>query len=164
MLETRKDLFEHLSTRTDVPCDYRIAVGLLLFTPDDKVLLLKRGTGARDARGQFEGVGGGLDENEDNLLRAIQREIREEIGDVSVSIDQTLGVKILQGESHPWWIVVDFLGRLESGEPQNMEPEKAEGLYTFALNEIDALDLSKYQRATMTAYRAKFGERLYYKI
>ena len=162
LLETRADLLEYLATRPDVPRDYRIAVGLLLFTPTNKVVLLKRGKGARDAQGQFEGVGGSLDDKENNLLSALQREVSEEIGDVKVVIDQALGVKILPGENRSWWVVVDYLGRLVSGTPKNMESHKAEGVYELTLGEAKDIDLSIYQRETMKMYQEKFGDDLYY--
>jgi 8-oxo-dGTP pyrophosphatase MutT (NUDIX family) len=135
---------------------------LLLFTAEGKVVLLKRGKKARDAQGQFEGVGGGLDDHENDLIAAIEREVKEEIGDVEVIIDQTLGVKILPGESHPWWVVVDYVGRLISGTPKNMEPHKAEGVYTFTLQEVKDLNISIYQKETMRMYQERFGDKPYY--
>ena len=155
-------MLNYLSARSDAPSDYKIAVGLLLFMQNGKVLLLKRGKGARDAQGQFEGVGGGLDDDETDLIAAIQREVKEEIGDVEVVIDQTLGVKILPGSTGSWWVVVDYLGRLVAGTPRNMEPHKAEGIYELTLQEVNTANLSIYQKETMSMYQEKFGDKLYY--
>ena len=158
-IKTREDLLAYIATRPDAPKDYKIAVGLMLFDSDNRVILLKRGEKARDAQGQFEGVGGSLDDEDNDLVVAIQREVKEEIGNVKVVIDQTLGVKILPGESHLWWVVVDYLGRLISGTPENMEPHKAEGVYRLTLEEVAKANLSIYQKETMRMYKESFGDK-----
>src|SRR6266568_5232904 len=95
-IKTLSDLKAYLATLENVPKEYRIALGSLIFTKDDQVILLERGDKARDAAGQLEGIGGGLDEGEEDLIGALLREIHEEIGDVTVEIDKVLTVKILR--------------------------------------------------------------------
>jgi 8-oxo-dGTP pyrophosphatase MutT (NUDIX family) len=162
-MKTTGELSEYLATVDDAPTGYKIAVGSLLFTPDDKLLLLERGAEARAARGKLEGVGGGVDDGETDLEASLLREIHEEIGDdVDVTIDKMLSVKVLPGETYPWWVVVDYLGRIASGTPRIMEPHKCAALHYVDLAEVDSDRLSRFQRVAMGTYRTIYGDRPYY--
>lgn len=162
-MQTLDELQHYLSQLKDVPSHYKIAVGSLIFTPEDKVILLERGKEARDSVGKLEGVGGGIHENETNLHEALLREIHEEIGDVSVEVDPLLTVSILPGEKHPYWVIVDYLCRLTGGTPEVKEPRKINRIVYLDLSAIDDSKLSIYQQKTMQAYREKYGTTPYYK-
>ncbi|NTU74307.1 NUDIX hydrolase [Candidatus Roizmanbacteria bacterium] len=162
-IQTVSDLNQYLSTLPRPPVEYKIAMGALIFTSDDKVILIERGEGARDATGKREGVGGGLEEGETDLIAALRREIDEEIG-VKVEIDATLIVKVMTGEHNQLWVVVDYLARLSSGTPHIHEPAKIRNIYFSRLSEIEENLLSEYQKVTMKAYRKKYGEVPFYKI
>jgi 8-oxo-dGTP pyrophosphatase MutT (NUDIX family) len=71
-------------------------VGSLIFDKDNKVILLERGAKSRDSAGKLEGIGGGVDEGETDLHNVLKREIQEEVGNIQVSIDQTLTVRNLE--------------------------------------------------------------------
>lgn len=161
-MKTFADLEKHLESIPNAPKKYKLAVGSLIFTPDDKVVLLERGSKARDSQGLYEGVGGGVDEGETDLHVALLREIHEEIGDVQVQIDKMLMVKILPGENYPWWVVVDFLCRLTGGSPQNMEPQKCVAIHLLGLKDIELDKLSHYQQVAMKEYKKQYGTNLYY--
>jgi ADP-ribose pyrophosphatase YjhB (NUDIX family) len=162
-METVSELKEYVATLPDAPTDYRIAVGSLIFTKADKVILIERGGVVRDSAGYLEGVGGGVDDGEENLHEVLRREIREEIGDVEVSIDDVLTIKFMPGEDYPWWVIVDYLCRLTRGTPRNMEPHKCNAVLELSLAEIPQEKLSTYQRPAMKAYAEKFGNKPYYK-
>ena len=161
-METLGDLTRYLSTLPNPPEKYKVAVGSLIFTPEDELILLERGTKARDAVGKLEGVGGGIDDGETNLHDVLKREIREEIG-IEVTIDDVLTVKILPGTKYPFWVVVDYLCRLQSGEPTIREPGKIKAIHLLSVPEIKDSQLSKYQLVAMSVYRQKFGTKPYYK-
>lgn len=164
-MKTVSELKAYLAKLPDAPSHYRIAVGSLLFSSDDKVILLERGAAARDAQGQLEGVGGEVDEGENNLHAALQREVKEEIGDVKIQIDKMLTVKIMPSSKDPnlQWVVVDYLCRLVNGVPCNMEPHKCAAIHELALAEIPQDRLSEYQLRAMNAYNERYGSVPYYK-
>ncbi|NTU46497.1 NUDIX hydrolase [Candidatus Roizmanbacteria bacterium] len=162
-MKTVAELMDYVSKLKDAPKEYKLAVGSLIFTSDDKVILLERGERARDAVGKLEGVGGGVRKTEYDLHEALQREIREEIG-VEVEISDVLTIKIMPGEKDPFWVVVDYLCRLHSGIPTIKEPKKINKIHILPLSEIEEDQLSVYQQAAIKVYREKFGNVPYYKI
>lgn len=163
-MRTKEELVKYLSSLSNPPQTYKVAVGAMIFSSDDKVILLERGARARDAVGKLEGVGGGVDDGESNLYLALQREIKEEIGDVKVSIDGMLGVKILPGEKYHFWVVVDYLCRLVSGTPKIMEPGKTVKIHQIALDEIREEMLSVYQKVALKMYHNRYGNTPFYKV
>ena len=153
-MKTVGGLTQYISSLPNPPIEYKIAVGSLIFTQDNRVILIERGNKARDAVGKLEGVGGQVDESEKNLHDVLRREIKEEI-DIDVYIDDVLTVKIMPGTKHPYWVVVDYLCRLKSGTPKIMEPEKIRAIHVLSLDEIQEESLSEYQRIAMSAYRKR---------
>jgi ADP-ribose pyrophosphatase YjhB (NUDIX family) len=162
-MRTLEELHQYLATLSDLPKGYKVAVGSLLFTLDDKVVLVERGEKARDSAGKLEGIGGGVDKGEHDLHKALLREIQEEIGNVKVKIDKVLTVKRILSEHQQWWVVVDYLCRLESGTPKNMEPEKCVAIHYFNLKDIPQDKLSDFQKVTIEKYKQIYGEKPYYK-
>jgi 8-oxo-dGTP pyrophosphatase MutT (NUDIX family) len=164
MFNTRQELQDSLNQEVNLPKEYKIAVGSLIFTPKDEILLLERGPVARDSVGKLEGVGGELKASDQDLKQALLREVKEEIGDVEITIDQCLGYHLLPGQKYPYWVIVDFLCRLTSGSPRIMEPEKCNQIHLLSLDVIkhNPNRLSHFQQATMEKYFSKFGSQPYY--
>lgn len=155
--------------------DYKIAVEALIFTPDGRLLLEKRGPMCKDAVGLLEGVGGGIDYHED-LLEALRHEISTEItgekGKVKVSVDRLLEIRQIQFEEAKTkrlkeWIVVSYLCRLVEGEPDRGEKDKIEELVYLTLDELYAIPESKLSGSTIAArkvYKEKYGNRPYFEL
>lgn len=164
-METVSELRKYVASLPDAPANYRIAVGSMTFTDDDKVILLERSAGARDSAGFLEGVGGGVDDGEENLYDVLRREIKEEIGDVDVQIDEPLAVKILPSSKDPnlKWVAVDYLCRLVRGTPKNIEPHRCKAIHKLKLPEIPRDRLSPYQLVADKTYTEKYGNQPYYK-
>ena len=141
---------------------YGFGVGSLIFTDDDKVILIERGKESRSDYRKLEGVGGAL-EGEKDLHVALRREIKEELGEISVQIDELLTVVTSYSNNGDVWILPIFLCRLVSGIPTNMEPDKCLGIRYLRLNEITENQLSKPQIETMRVYKERFGDTPYYK-
>lgn len=160
-MQTIVELTKYISSLPNPPKEYKIAVGSLIFTKDNEVILIERGKEARDAVGKLEGVGGKVDESENSLHEVLRREIKEEI-DIDVDIDDVLTIKIMPGTNDPNWIVVDYLCRLKSGTPKIMESKKIKAIHVLSLDEIREDSLSGYQQVAMTAYRKKYGNTIYY--
>jgi len=162
-MKTISELSKYLKTINKPHEPYKIAVGSLIFKNNGYVILLERGTKARDEIGMLEGVGGGVDD-EQNLHEALFREVKEELGDdVKIRIDELLTVMVLPGENFPFWVVPVYLCKLESGIPRIMEPEKCSKMHYLKLSEIDREKLSRFQRETMRAYNKRYGNEPYYK-
>lgn len=161
MITTVSELKEYLKD-FDIPKDYGIAVGCLIFTPENKVILLERGLKAKDSFGKLEGVGGGVEKGEESLIKTALREIKEEIGDVEVEIEKMLTIKMMPGNNNSFWVVVDYLGRLKSGIPKVMEPKKINKIHYLYLNEIDEDKLSIYQKVAMKKYEELYGNKPYW--
>lgn len=164
-MKTLQELKDHVSTLDNPPKEYKVAVGSLIFTDDDKVILMERGGQVRDAKiaqGKLEGVGGSLDDETD-LHEALLREINEELGDVEVEIVELLTVMVRPGSVDPFWAVPIFLCKLISGTPKIMEPRKCLKIHYLKLEDIKKEQLSDYQVETMEIYYKKYGQVPFYK-
>jgi 8-oxo-dGTP pyrophosphatase MutT (NUDIX family) len=145
-----QDLKNYIESLSNSPAHYKVAVGSLIFTNNNKVILQERGFKARDSAGLLEGIGGELDEGETDLHLALKREVQEEIGQVGIEIEDLLTVLILPGKSdNNTWVVPIYLCRLISGKPLNMEPEKISDIKMMNLMDITEDRLSPYKSKTM---------------
>jgi 8-oxo-dGTP diphosphatase len=160
-MRTIQELKQYVATLPNIPDGYKIAVGSLIFDGQDRVILLERGLNSRDSVGKLEGVGGGVDPDEEDLHQVLQREIAEEIGSVTVEIKDLLTVMTLPGEKEKFWVVPVYLCRLVSGEPAVMEPGKIARIHLLALCDIPYDSLSTYQKVTMDAYYKKLGTKVF---
>ena len=163
-MKTLDDLKKYLGSLPNSPREYVVAVGGLIFTKDDKLILLERGSEARDSEGLLEGVGGAVDD-QINLHGALRREVEEELGnDLKIAIDDLLTVVVLPSTKNPkeMWVVVHYLCRVISGEPVVMEPHKCNAVLEYRIEDIPKERLSIYQRQTMKAYRDTYGNKPYY--
>lgn len=91
---------------------------------DGRLLLVKRRR-APEA-GHWNLPGGKVDFGE-RVEDAIRREIAEEVG-VGIRLERLLAVVEMIGLDDQHWVSPTWLARIEAGEPQNLEPEKAEAL------------------------------------
>lgn len=163
MITTVSELKEYLKD-FDIPKYYGIAVGCLIFTPENKVILLERGLKAKDSFGKLEGIGGGVEKGEESLIKTALREIKEEIGNVEVEVEKMLTIKMMPGNNDSFWVIVDYLARLKSGTPKIMEPEKINQIHYLNLDEIDENKLSEYQKVAMKKYKELYGSEPYWMI
>jgi|GEM_PF-2553996 len=153
--------------------EYRIAVEALIFTPEGKLLLEKRGPLCRDEVGKLEGVGGEL--KADNLLYELGEEFDQELGaerqGLEIAIERLLEIRQVQFEEKDKglqdWVVVSHLCRLKKGEPVIGEPGKIASLHEISLEELYEMDEEKLSNSTIAArkvYKARYGNRPYYEI
>jgi hypothetical protein len=173
---------EHVGLEFD---RYRIAVAGVIFCPDGRVLLEKRGVQARDEQGTLEGVGGSI--SEQDLYQALQRAIRQELcdengGPLRVSIDQFLDFHAFKfQDKHTGglrdWIVVTYLCYLHEGSPRSNE-HKIEELKFLTLDELYAWPvdgdpesipeglrrepLSPWTVHVRDVYRNRYGNQLFF--
>ena len=162
-MSQRSELLSHLKAEGIDAVGYRIAVEANIFDSEGKLLLQRRGPGARDEHGKLEGVGGDLGRSTD-LHQALLDRIRSEIGDAAVvHIERLFEVRpVVFEEPHGAqdWIVVSYLCRLISGTPRIVDRALTSELSRFTLDEIYALPDAQLSRSTsrfLALYRARFG-------
>lgn len=165
-MRTRVDLQRHLAEIGCTDQGYFIAVEALIFTPDGKLILEKRGPLCRDEIGKLEGVGGRFEG--DDLHHSLMDEIHQEIGDIEVTIDRLLEVRQVafqEPDREQSWVVVSFLCRLLSGQPEPQEYGKIDDILMLSLSDLYAADESLLSRSTVAArdtYRKQYGMKLFY--
>ena len=109
--------------------------GILILNNKNETLLLKRAKNAKNEVGYWQKIGGEVDYGE-TVISAMEREAKEEIG-VRVEIFGYLehSDHIIKGDSQHW-VGFNYLGRIKSGIPKIMEPEKHNDLKWFPLKKL----------------------------
>jgi len=116
--------------------DY-IGVGVAAVILDDKnqVLLQKRGKKAKNEVGKWKLPGGQIEYGE-NSVRALKRELKEEL-DVEVEIKKQIfcldDIIIDEGQH---WLTPFYLCQIIKGKPRNMEKDKTETIKWFSLTDL----------------------------
>lgn len=109
--------------------------GVLILNEKRQTLLTKRTGKNRNDAGSWAKPGGGLEYGE-KAIKAMKREIMEELG-IKIEIWGCLPNTdhILKKEKQHWF-AFNYLGRIKSGEPKNMEPHKCEEIRWFKLEKL----------------------------
>ena len=104
-------------------------LGVIIHIEDEegKILLQRRGPKSRDENGLFEDVGGKIEKSDITFKKAIERELKEEVGtDAKIDIAASIGIfHILKGDIN--WVFVIYFGSYKGGDIKVMEPEKCLG-------------------------------------
>jgi 8-oxo-dGTP diphosphatase len=97
---------------------------------EGRVLLHRRGAGARDERGRWDSGAGALGVGE-SFEAAVAREVREEYGAEPLAI-RPLGVRNVVREEAGHWVALMFAVLVDPAEVRLAEPEKFDALRWFA--------------------------------
>lgn len=126
-----------------------VGVGAIIFNPEGKIFLAKRGPKAQNERGLWEIPGGAVEFGE-TLKEALVRETKEEYG-ITIEPKQLLQVvdHILPQE-HQHWVAPTFICELVEGIPTILEPEKCTEIGWFSLEEAKQLPLSVVTKQDIT--------------
>jgi 8-oxo-dGTP pyrophosphatase MutT (NUDIX family) len=111
----------------------KVAVVCFIFDKDGKLILQKRGAGARDDVGKLCAIGGSANFSDASFRDSLKREMIEEGGSEAViNIGNFIGA--IKKESYDKnagvfsnWIILAYMGTLESGELINTEPDRCDG-------------------------------------
>jgi hypothetical protein len=167
LLRTVTALKKYLEQRQYDAMGYRLAVEALIFDPNGKLLLQKRGPECRDEVGNFECLGGQV-AGEDLIDCTIAR-VRELVGnDVRIQVDELLDVqpaRFMERHGPEDWIVVGYLCRLIEGTPRPVNPRKTASLHWMDLSELHATPDNTLSRSTSRhrdIYRLKFRMNPYF--
>lgn len=138
-----QELKEILKDNKTIPNKFYVAVESNIFDKDNKWIFMRRGPGCKDGRFKLEGIGGGVEETDNNFREALRREISEEAGDeAKIEIKRFLFARTeevfdLHKKENKFWIILSYIGKLKSGELQIKEKTKNLGYERYAINEID---------------------------
>ncbi|GAA5121471.1 NUDIX domain-containing protein [Pseudonocardia adelaidensis] len=136
-----------------MPVDPRVdpAVSVVFACHDGqgRVLLARRGRGARDERGTWD-TGAGALEHGESFADAVRREVREEYTADALDVE-TIGVRnLLRGGSH--WVAVVNAVRVDPAAVAIGEPHKFDELGWFSLDALPA-PLHSQLPATLDLFR-----------
>ena len=130
----------------------KVAVVCFIFNKQGQVILNRRGPGARDDVGKLQAVGGSVNKSDADFLSALKREILEETGNNDIKISKFIGAyhdRKMDNETKEIvdWIILGYVGILESGSLINVEKNRSVDFETFSLNDInpEELSLSTYE-------------------
>lgn len=129
-----------------------VGCGCLILNDKNEVLLLKRSMKCKTDRGMWSRPGGTVEFGE-TVEEAVKREMKEEVNaDVELQgfTDYTNDIKTENGvKKH--WVTFGFFGRLKSGEPNIMEPDKCDDLRWFPLGRMPE-NLTVYTKRAVDAF------------
>lgn len=125
----------------------KVAVVCFIFNKQGQVILNRRGPGARDDVGKLQAVGGSVNKSDVDFLSALKREILEETGNNDIKISKFIGAyhdRKMDNETKEIvdWIILGYIGILESGSLINVEKNRSIDFETFNLNDINPEELS----------------------
>ena len=130
----------------------KVAVVCFIFNKQGQVILNRRGPGARDDVGKLQAVGGSVNKSDADFLSALKREILEETGNNDIKISKFIGAyhdRKMDNETKEVvdWIILGYVGILESGSLINVEKNRSVDFETFNINDInpEELSLSTYE-------------------
>ena len=115
--------------------NYKVGVIAHIIDKDGNILLQQRGVKSRDENGLYEDVGGKVDKDDTDYKSAIEREIKEEMGDdVNIKLTNPVGVWYVPKKDTNWLFIV-FKGTYLDGNIKIMEPDKCMGYKFFTYDE-----------------------------
>jgi ADP-ribose pyrophosphatase len=112
-----------------------VGCGAHIINDNNQILLLKRNENCRNKAGYWTIPGGGVEYSE-KVEDALKRETKEELG-IGIEILRLLSVTddIIEEEGQHW-ISPQFLCKITTGEPKNLEPEKHDEMRWFDLDNL----------------------------
>lgn len=136
-----QELINHILDGTNFD-KFKVSVVCLLFDDEGKLILHRRGPGARDEIGKLLAIGGSFNNSDGTFRNAMKRELLEEAGNkANIELGDFIGcivdskVDNTNGELTNW-AILGYKGKLVSGELVNMEPERCVGFEALEVDEL----------------------------
>lgn len=126
----------------------KVAVVCFVFDQNGKLILQKRGAGARDEVGKLCAIGGSANFSDASFRDSLMRELREEGGDkANIRIDGFIGAVPKSGFDKNAgvfnnWLILGYKGTLLNGELVNTEPDRCDGFIAKYMEEFDENELA----------------------
>jgi 8-oxo-dGTP diphosphatase len=109
--------------------------GVLILDDQDRTLLIKRAGDVKNEAGWWSKPGGTIDYGE-KVIDAMKREIKEEL-DIEIEINgYLLHTDHVIKEDNQHWVAFNYIAKIESGKPKNMEPHKCDEISWFTLDNL----------------------------
>lgn len=109
--------------------------GVLILNDKKEILLIKRAGKVRNEAGWWSKPGGCVEFGE-RVTETMKREIKEEL-DIDIEILGYLPhTDHIIKEENQHWVAFNFVAKIVSGEPKNMEPEKCDEIKWFGFDEL----------------------------
>ena len=124
----------------------KVAVVAFIFK-GEKLILNRRGSGARDDVGKLQAIGGSVNKSDETFISALKREIAEETGNSFVRIGDFIGAfhdRKMDNEAKEVvdWIILGYKAFLENGKLENKEKNRCIDFEEYKLDEIKREELS----------------------
>lgn len=139
-----EELVDKISSLDNAPELNNVKVGVIcfLFDKNNKLVLNRRGAGARDDVGKLQALGGSINDNDQSFRDSMKRELIEEAGVDDVNISSFVGAIVdskydKNSMQMIDWIILAYIGHVGEKEPKNMEPERCIGFERFDINDVD---------------------------
>lgn len=148
-VKNQAELQEIIKKNKEIPKTYRVAVIVFAYDKSNKLILQRRGPKCRDERFKLEGIGGAVEKTDRDFRSALNREIKEEVGENAIieikEFITALGESTLNINKNieEYWILLAYQGILKEGELQIVEPEKNLGFERYLLEQVPEKELSK---------------------
>lgn len=151
-VQNQTELQEIIKKNKEIPKTYQVAVIVFAYDKNNKLILQRRGPKCKDERFKLEGIGGRVEKTDKDFRSALNREIKEEIGEKAIieikEFITALTKKTLNINKNieEYWILLAYEGILKEGELQIIEPEKNLGFETYSLEQVPEKELSTAAR------------------
>ena len=159
-----KELKLLLQDYENIPNNFSVAVEINIFDKEKNWVFMRRGPGCKDGRFKLEGIGGSVEKYDTNFISALTREIKEEVGEFAkIKIKKFLYARTeevydLNEKTNKFWIILSYIGILESGELQIKEKTKNLGYERYLINEIDKNELTDYAKSAYDKISSNWEE------
>lgn len=152
-LESDHDMTIFTTTTTPArPPGPSVSCVFVCHDADGRILLAKRGSGARDEPGTWDTGAGGIEFGE-TFEEAVAREVREEYATEALRIE-TIGVRnVLRENPHSHWVAVIFAVAVDPATVTIGEPHKFDQLGWFAPDDLPS-PLHSQTTAGLEIFRA----------
>ena len=128
--------------------DYRLAVIVRLMDKDGNVILQRRGPKSRDEHNKLEDIGGAVEDTDINLIEALYREIKEEVGELAnIEIKDFVGAVFepkfdIRTNKTVNWLFCIYNGLYIDGELLINDPGKCLGYEFYNKNNLPKDEMS----------------------
>ena len=109
--------------------------GCLILNERNEVLLMKRAGKVRNESGWWSKPGGGIDFGE-KAEEAMKREMKEELGVEIKIIGYLPHTDHFTKDRKQHWVAINFVAKIVSGVPKNMESHKCDEIAWFPLDKL----------------------------
>ncbi len=141
-VNTPKELTKYLKDHNINIPSYRPAVIALIVDQDNRILLQRRGPKSRDEQFKLEDIGGAYEEDDLTFRAAMNREIREEVGEnAKINIDFFVGTFLInkfdsRTNKNVNWLFLLYKCTYKGGTLCIAEPGKCVGYEFYKYEEL----------------------------